>query len=1810
MHPSLPRPAGVLAALALLAASTHLSAQKALVLCPPADASGCERVAQVLAGMEGAGGGPLFPEGIDGRFEDLRTATPAEMHAYSLVFVPSFANAPYDLLREAPVRERLGRILTGRVAVWSGTPDRGTTAGKSAGKLELIRNLARWAAAGDAPGLVVLQDFSDPRVDGTSRRYDWIRGVAGIEVAAAPVMRTYRGVKVAEGGGAREIVGDLAYENMASFGLAARADPAAIRALGLEGPGRPTTEDAVVLLAWDRKPSGSVAALSVSSPVIDILPTTISYNVTSLVQVRIFSSTSFDAASIDPSTVRFVIDGVLPGAPVGTSSTGVYMTAVSNLNGDGLQDRVLQFRVAGLKAAGLSGPSHQFVVKGQAAMGAFEATDPTQPAVVDYPPLTQVTIVPGSATIAVGGTVDLDAHLFSGSTPVSGRIVTWSSLDAAASVNSSGVMTGQSSGSARIVAAVTSEGKADTAEITVTSAGVAPSAVADSYGASAGTTLTVPDGATDLLSNDDLGSPASTLASFGGGSLGGAVTDNAAASIVSFGTGGSLQVNVDGSFTFSPSAGFTGSFTFQYRITNGSGSSDATVTIDVTAASVAPSAVADGYNTAAGTTLTVPHGATDLLANDNLGSSTATLVSFGGGSLGGAVTDRVAGDTVGFGSGGSLGVGANGSFSFTPAAGFVGSFTFQYRITNTAGSSDATVTITVTGTGPAAVTDAYDVAAGASLTVPDGATDLLANDNPGSPSATLVSFGGGSLGGAVTDYAAGSTTSFASGGSLTVGADGSFTFTPAAGFSGNFTFTYRITNAAGSSDATVTIDVQAPPTAVNEGPAAGSAPGQPFHAFFSTSDSQQTFSLTAPGVLSNDDLGFPAATITSFGADSLGGIVTTHAAGSTVSPLPGHASGSLSVGADGTITFTPPDGFTGNYVFRYRLTNSRGISDARVTIAVGARPAAASDTYSPVLVGNVPINTATSTQFRVTSNDAGDAKTLAITGQSNGTATLNADSTFTFRPNAGFEGAASFTYTVTNGFGTSAPATVSMTVANPVWFVNAGAAAGGDGRYDAPFNSLGTLAAINNGTGSNPAASDRIFLYTGSYTGPLTLLASQRLIGQGATAALSSVAGVAWPADAGAEPAMSGTGPTLTATNAVALTLANVGSATTANNTLRGFNIGSVGSAGTALAGTSFGTLAVSEVGIDTDGRALNLATGRLAGSFPQLRSTGGTNNVFLSTVATTGTATLGTGSDGLSGATGDALRIVGGTGSFTYPGSIANTSTLAVNITGKAGGTVTLSGPLNPAAAARGISVSGNTGGTISFTGSAQKISTGAAAGVSLSSNTGASINFAGGGLAIATTTGNGFNATGGGTVTVTGAANTISSAGGVALNVANTTIGAGGLVFRSISANGGTSGIVLNTTGSTAGLAVTGTGAAGTGGTIQNTTGDAVSLTGTVNPSLAFVAVQNNGGSGIRASTVSGLALSNALVDNNGDTSGGTEAGILLLNLSGTNQISASTIRNSFEDNVRWTPSSGAQTLTLTNTTVGPNNPTSGNSGVNIIGTGTASATLNVSGGTYTQNRSFGIGTSFTDNAAHAVNVSGATFTDNNMAIGLSTALNADVTFDIADNPGILRSRANAIQVLAGATSTSASQVRGSIRGNTIGDNTVDSGARDGVGIRIEINDDADAVIGVTGNAIRHTDQDGIFIQSRDPVTSDGDPATASVDLTVTGNTVGTPDDNAAFPFLNVYGIRVEGRHNTTTCLDLSGNTSSAVGVEHFQLRQRNSTSVFRLERYAGSGTDDAAVAGFVRTENAYAGVTAAATHESATGFTGVASGACRRP
>jgi hypothetical protein len=213
------------------------------------------------------------------------------------------------------------------------------------------------------------------------------------------------------------------------------------------------------------------------------------------------------------------------------------------------------------------------------------------------------------------------------------------------------------------------------------------------------------------------------------------------------------------------------------------------------------------------------------------------------------------------------------------------------------------------------------------------ANDLLDNDILGSPVSTLTTFGGGNLGGDVTTNAAGDAVGLA-GGTLTVNGDGSFSLTNPT-VPGSYNFDYQLSNSGGTSDGTVNILVGTPPVAVADGvddPATTTVNEELFVLLFDGTGQVYNFNPVTPfgGLLGNDSLGSPAASITSFGGGDLGGAVTDHAAGSSVAL----AGGTLTVGSDGSITLVNANTPFVNYTFSYRLENAAGVSDAEVTLFV------------------------------------------------------------------------------------------------------------------------------------------------------------------------------------------------------------------------------------------------------------------------------------------------------------------------------------------------------------------------------------------------------------------------------------------------------------------------------------------------------------------------------------------------------------------------------------------------------------------------------------------------------------------------------------------------------------------------------------------------------------------------------------------------------------------------------------------------------------------------------------------------------------
>ncbi len=295
-------------------------------------------------------------------------------------------------------------------------------------------------------------------------------------------------------------------------------------------------------------------------------------------------------------------------------------------------------------------------------------------------------------------------------------------------------------------------------------------------------------------------------------------------------------------------------------------------------------------------------------------------------------------------------------------------------------------------------------------------------------------------------------------------------------------------------------------------------------------------------------------------------------------------------------------------------------------------------------VGNVQLTVAVGSGVLVNDNDPDGSGAVTLTGitgcidvtapfvcagvtTESGDVTLNADGSFTYNPAPGFSGTDSFTYSVQDTDANLDSATVSITVGQVVWFINNSLGAG-DGRFTSPFNSIAAYTAS-----TLDEAGDYIFIYhvASAYTGTITLLNTQQLIGHGVGLTIAPNLSIA-----------AGTRPTI-----ANITLAN-------GNTVRGLNVST--SSGTGISGASVGTLTINNISVtNTNGVGVSLAGGALAVTFDKISASGGANGIVLSNTtgsfAVTGTGGTCTAAD-TSGCSGGTISgLTGADNSTTTPG-------------------------------------------------------------------------------------------------------------------------------------------------------------------------------------------------------------------------------------------------------------------------------------------------------------------------------------------------------------------------------------------------------------------------------------------------------------------------------------------------------------------------------------------------------------------------------
>jgi VCBS repeat-containing protein len=516
---------------------------------------------------------------------------------------------------------------------------------------------------------------------------------------------------------------------------------------------------------------------------------------------------------------------------------------------------------------------------------------------------------------------------------------------------------------------------------------------------------------------------------------------------------GSVQINPDGTFTFTPGAGYLGADSFTYLITDADGgTSTATVTLLVTAPNQAPIATGS-IATQAGS-----DGAAFILdVRGNFSDADGDSLSYSASNLPPGLSigaDGVIRGTVdGHASSGAPGGLYSVSISATDPSGAVATQVFLLNIAN-----------------PAPTT------AGGSFTTAEGSVlnaTLSASDVDGDVLVFSVALAPAN-------------------GVLVLNPDGSFTYTPAANYNGPDAFSYQVRDADGGiATAQVSLNVNAinhAPTVlapiatqamtdagsfnlnvagnfadVDGQPLTYSAIGLPAGLQIDPQSGEISGTLGADASVqgSNGSGNYAVTVIASDGAASVGLVINFNvlnpvpvAAGGTLATTEdtavagqlsavdpdgdaltftvdqGPAQGSLVINPNGSFFYSPAADYNGTDSFVYRVTDANGAS---VTATVTLTIAAVND--APVLGTNdatTQVGVSVTLNLVATARDPeGDALSVASASAANGQVVINPNGSVTYTPNAGFNGSDAIVYSLVDSRGRVASGIANVLVNAP-----------------------------------------------------------------------------------------------------------------------------------------------------------------------------------------------------------------------------------------------------------------------------------------------------------------------------------------------------------------------------------------------------------------------------------------------------------------------------------------------------------------------------------------------------------------------------------------------------------------------------------------------------------------------------------------------------------------------------------------------------------------------------------------------------------
>lgn len=481
---------------------------------------------------------------------------------------------------------------------------------------------------------------------------------------------------------------------------------------------------------------------------------------------------------------------------------------------------------------------------------------------------------------------------------------------------------------------------------------------------------------------------------------------------------GTFTLNPDGTVTFTPEPGFTGTVTVPYTIQDNLGQTSNPANLTVVIKGV-PTAVDDRVRTPFNTPVTIP------FASNDVPSSGATIDPCTIDLDPSTTAQETSKTIVGKGTF-TLSPAPACTLTFTPFTGYSGTVDLPYSVKDSSGALAAPAVIHVTIVPPPAAGDDATttplntpVTFGGS-TVPSPATNDLAGNG-----AVLVP-GSIDLDPTTPGQQTSKTTPE---GTFTLDpATGNVTFTPVAGFTGTATTPYTIKDDLGQTSNVANISVTI-------------APPKPTAAPDNT-----TTPINTPVKLN------PIAN------DNGNGVALDPCTIDLDPSTPGQQT-SFTVVGKGTfvlnagvcdVTFTPETGFTGTVTTPYTIGqkgNPSNISNpADLTVVVNATPAAQPDqTRTPY---NTPVTFGAGGVAAPSANDkaptgktinpgsidldpstATEDKSITVPGQ--GTWTADANGNVTFTPVAGFTGVATITYTIKDSSGTLTNTTTLTVVVDP-----------------------------------------------------------------------------------------------------------------------------------------------------------------------------------------------------------------------------------------------------------------------------------------------------------------------------------------------------------------------------------------------------------------------------------------------------------------------------------------------------------------------------------------------------------------------------------------------------------------------------------------------------------------------------------------------------------------------------------------------------------------------------------------------------------